>query len=103
MIIGPASGPSRSAATRLRLAALPPGLVAEESVDEVTHSALALDAHAAEGRLEFREYCAKCHGPRGLLDATTVVPAIAGQRFDYLADLPPRDRHGPLPRLPRPT
>ena len=91
MIIGSASRSSpRPAAMLLLLAALLPGLVArsaiasEESVDQVTRSALALDANPAKGRLEFREHCAKCHGPQGLGDATAAVPAIAGQRFAYL-------------------
>lgn len=94
MIIRPASRPAfppaAKAAALLLIGALLPGLAArpavasEESVDQVTRSALALDAHPAKGRLEFREHCAKCHGPAGLGDAAAVVPAIAGQRFAYL-------------------
>jgi len=74
----------------LLLASLLPGLAAtpaiasEESVDQLTRSALALDANPAKGRLEFREHCAKCHGPEGHGNAAEVIPAIAGQRFAYL-------------------
>lgn len=86
----PAFSPAAKAAALLLIGALLPGLAArpavasEESVDQVTRRALALDANPVKGRLEFREHCAKCHGLQGLGNAAAVVPAIAGQRFAYL-------------------
>jgi len=56
----------------------------EESVDQRTRQALALDVHRAQGRAEFREHCARCHGGGATGDAMRAVPALAGQRFAYL-------------------
>jgi cytochrome c553 len=56
----------------------------EESVDEITQSALALDAHPTAGALLFHQQCARCHGPEGHGNAAHEIPCIANQRFAYL-------------------
>jgi cytochrome c553 len=61
-----------------------PAAASEETVDQLTRSALALDAHPAKGRVGFRQHCAQCHGADGSGDATRTIPALAGQRFAYL-------------------
>lgn len=50
----------------------------------MTQSALAMDAHPTKGALEFRQYCARCHGAKGHGDSTRAIPSLAGQRFAYL-------------------
>ena len=61
-----------------------PAAASEETVDQLTRSALALDAHPANGRAGFRQHCAQCHGADGRGDASRTIPALAGQRFAYL-------------------
>jgi cytochrome c553 len=56
----------------------------EESVDQQTQTALALDAHPGRGAVQFGEHCARCHGATGHGDANLETPALAGQRFAYL-------------------
>jgi cytochrome c553 len=56
----------------------------EESVDQLTHTALALDADGGRGALQFTQYCVRCHGSKGYGDSNHEIPALAGQRFAYL-------------------
>jgi cytochrome c553 len=58
--------------------------VREESVDAKTKTALALDVHRDRGRALFHEHCARCHGMEAGGDGAHAIPALAGQRFDYL-------------------
>jgi len=55
-----------------------------ESVDERTRQALARDVHVARGAQVFKAHCARCHGPQAGGDAERAIPALAGQRFNYL-------------------
>lgn len=57
---------------------------AEERVDHRTQEALAMDAHPVRGKELYSEYCARCHGDAGQGNAGKVIPALAGQRFNYL-------------------
>jgi cytochrome c553 len=56
----------------------------EEAVDRATQTALALDAHPDRGGLLFSQYCAHCHGSEAQGNASRAIPALAGQRFNYL-------------------
>jgi len=55
-----------------------------EQVDRATRAALSMDAHPDRGGTEFAQYCARCHGPQAQGNAARAIPALAGQRFDYL-------------------
>lgn len=55
-----------------------------ESVDRTTRAALSLDAHPAIGAAAFGHLCARCHGAHAHGDAARAIPALAGQRFNYL-------------------
>jgi cytochrome c553 len=57
---------------------------AEERVDHRTQEALAMDAHPLRGKEMYSEYCSRCHGGAGQGNAGKVIPALAGQRFNYL-------------------
>jgi cytochrome c553 len=57
---------------------------AEERVDHRTQEALAMDAHPARGKELYSRYCSRCHGGAGQGNADKVIPALAGQRFNYL-------------------
>jgi len=59
-------------------------MASEESVDQRTKLALGLDVHPAQGASIFKQHCATCHGPEGHGDPARTIPALAGQRFDYL-------------------
>ncbi|MGO9513091.1 MAG: hypothetical protein ACLP2F_05555 [Steroidobacteraceae bacterium] len=41
----------------------------EEAVDRATQAALELDAHPDRGALQFKQYCARCHGAEAQGDA----------------------------------
>jgi cytochrome c553 len=56
----------------------------EESVDQATKTALALDAHVKHGRALFIAQCSTCHGRTGYGDSSRSIPALAGQRFAYI-------------------
>ena len=56
----------------------------EESVDEATKTALALDVNLKHGRDLFVAQCTGCHGKSGYGDRSRSIPALAGQRFAYL-------------------
>jgi cytochrome c553 len=56
----------------------------DATVDRATQSALALDAHPDNGETLFAQNCEHCHGEQGHGDAERAVPALAGQRFNYL-------------------
>lgn len=56
----------------------------EEAVDRTTQKALALDVHPDRGGLLFSQYCAHCHGSEAQGNASRAIPALAGQRFNYL-------------------
>jgi cytochrome c553 len=60
------------------------GTRADESVDQVTKSALALDADPQRGAGVYAQNCARCHGRQAQGDATKAIPVLAGQRFAYL-------------------
>jgi cytochrome c553 len=60
------------------------GRASEEAVDRATQAALQLDAHPDLGAAQFRQSCARCHGPKAQGDASRAIPALAGQRFKYL-------------------
>jgi len=56
----------------------------EEAVDRATQAALELDAHPDRGALQFKQYCARCHGAEAQGDAAHAIPELAGQRFKYI-------------------
>jgi cytochrome c553 len=56
----------------------------EESVDQVTQTALSLDVHLKHGRELFIAQCTSCHGRTGYGDSSRSIPALAGQRFAYI-------------------
>jgi len=56
----------------------------EETVNQLTQTALAADADPTRGALQFAQHCAHCHGLKGHGDAKHEIPALAGQRFAYL-------------------
>lgn len=56
----------------------------EEAVDRATQKALTLDVHPDRGGPLFSHYCAHCHGSEGQGNASRAIPALAGQRFNYL-------------------
>ncbi len=64
--------------------ASPDGWASEEAVDRATQAALQLDAHPDLGAAQFKQSCARCHGPGAQGDASRAIPALAGQRFKYL-------------------
>src|SRR5262245_60345178 len=68
----------------------------EASVDELTRTALGLDAKPKNGAALFRQNCSRCHGQAAQGNPARGVPALAGQRFAYLvrqlADFAERDR-----------
>lgn len=66
------------------LVALAAARASEESVDQATKTALALDAHPKHGRSLFIAQCAACHGSAGHGDSSRSIPALAGQRFAYI-------------------
>jgi cytochrome c553 len=68
------------------MALLFPGPVcaSEEKADVLTQTALHMDAHPDAGREQFERACSTCHGRRGEGEDGRQVPALAGQRFDYL-------------------
>lgn len=70
----------------LAMALSPPASAAsaEERVDHRTQEALTMDAHPVRGKELYSEYCSRCHGGAGQGDSGKVIPALAGQRFNYL-------------------
>lgn len=56
----------------------------EESVDQATKVALALDAKLKHGRSLYGAQCVSCHGRAGFGDRSRSIPALAGQRFAYI-------------------
>jgi len=69
---------------------------AADRAEELTLTALELDANAKHGAKLYREQCAGCHGPNAHGAAEHDIPALAGQRRAYvvkqLADFIERDR-----------
>lgn len=67
-----------------------------ESAEQMTHSALELDADTQRGGVLYAKQCASCHGVQAFGDSKRGVPALAGQRRAYiikqLADFTERDR-----------
>ena len=67
-----------------------------ERVDELTATALGLDANTQRGATLYAEQCAGCHGPQAHGAAEHDIPALAGQRRAYivrqLAQFIERDR-----------
>src|SRR5271165_3141999 len=59
-------------------------LANEEAVDQRTELALGLDVHPQAGEAIFKSHCVTCHGPQAHGDPTRTIPALAGQRFNYL-------------------
>jgi cytochrome c553 len=62
----------------------PNSYASQESVDETTQSALALDVNLERGRKLYATQCVSCHGRSGFGDASRSIPALAGQRFAYI-------------------
>lgn len=60
------------------------GLASEESVDQATKKALALDISLKHGRSIYQAQCTACHGNGALGDPRRSIPALAGQRFAYI-------------------
>ncbi len=60
------------------------GADAQEAVGERVESVLRLRADADHGREVYGRSCSSCHGRTGWGDATAAVPALAGQRPNYL-------------------
>ena len=67
-----------------------------ERVDELTSTALQLDANAQRGAALYGEQCAHCHGPQALGAPEHDIPVLAAQRRAYiirqLAQFIERDR-----------
>ena len=61
-----------------------PSKASEESADRRTQDALAMDVHPDKGVAPFMRYCSSCHGAQGQGDSARSIPALAGQRFNYL-------------------
>ena len=82
--------------TVLALCPLSASLAAIESAEQMTRSALELDADSKRGATLFAKHCASCHGARAAGDPNRGVPALAAQRRAYvikqLADFTERDR-----------
>lgn len=53
-------------------------------VDQLVRAALQLDSNATRGATLYDRNCARCHGDKALGSASSVVPALAGQRRAYL-------------------
>jgi cytochrome c553 len=62
----------------------PNSYASQESVDETTQSALALDVNLERGRKLYAAQCVSCHGRSGFGDSSRSIPALAGQRFSYI-------------------
>ncbi len=56
----------------------------EEAVDRATQKALTLDAHPDLGGSLFSRFCSQCHGSEAQGNPGRAIPALAGQRFNYL-------------------
>ena len=56
----------------------------DESVDQATKTALALDVNLKHGRVLYGARCVSCHGRAGFGDRSRSIPALAGQRFAYI-------------------
>jgi cytochrome c553 len=71
---------------RLALAfcALTAGIVAVASCEAVSHRAAAPPSAADRGGKIYKQYCAACHAGEGTGDSFRAVPALAGQRVEYL-------------------
>lgn len=63
---------------------MPAAHASEESVDQATKAALALDAKPKHGRSLYSAQCVSCHGRAGFGDRSRSIPALAGQRFAYI-------------------
>jgi cytochrome c553 len=74
--------PAAAAALSLMCPAL--GLANEEKADNLTQSALGMDAHPDSGKIQFERSCSRCHGQHAEGDDARLAPALAGQRFVYL-------------------
>jgi cytochrome c553 len=57
---------------------------ATERAEELTDTALDLDANAQRGAALYRAQCAGCHGPQAFGDAQRGIPVLAGQRRAYV-------------------
>ncbi len=55
-----------------------------EQAEQLTRSALSLDANPSRGATLFGSRCAGCHGEKALGDSARLIPALAGQRRAYL-------------------
>lgn len=68
----------------------------ESRIDSLVSQALALKPNKVSGARLFDELCARCHGPAGEGEASTVTPALAGQLPRYvikqLADMAEANR-----------
>jgi len=71
-------------------------MAASDRAEELTFTALELDANTQRGEKLYREQCASCHGPNAYGAAQHDIPALAAQRRAYivkqLADFIERDR-----------
>lgn len=69
---------------------------AADTAEDLTFTALELDANAGRGARLYRAQCASCHGADSSGDAERVIPALAAQRRPYivkqLADFIEQDR-----------
>ena len=59
-------------------------LASAERVDQLTQTALELDAKPLHGKEVFQASCARCHGTHAEGDASRAIPTLAGQRFRYI-------------------
>jgi cytochrome c553 len=80
---------SRWAATLCVIAAVTaPGVpvagASEETVDQLTETALAAVPNPGRGHAQFDRHCARCHGAGGRGDTNHRVPVLASQRYAYL-------------------
>jgi cytochrome c553 len=61
-----------------------PSQASPMKVDELVRQTLQLDSNAQNGSKVYAARCARCHGPRAIGNAETVIPSLAGQRRAYL-------------------
>jgi cytochrome c553 len=85
-----------AAAAILALVPIVPSHAALESAEQLTRSALELDADQKRGAGLFSKHCASCHGAQAFGNPNRGIPALAAQRRAYvikqLADFTERDR-----------
>ncbi len=86
----------------IALCTLTAGLAGLGGCENLSHRAATEPAPVARGKAIYERHCVACHATRGTGDSFLAVPALAGQRFDYLRQQIERfssdERHSPRMR-----